>query len=104
LSILPSGAKPASSFALLASETAGTVIETLRNNADIVLIAAPDLSSADTVLLGAKADAAIVVTTGGRSNRAAVQSGIEGLSIPVGLVYIDHATGLRRFLERKASA
>jgi capsular polysaccharide biosynthesis protein len=104
LSILPAGAKPASSFALLASESAGTLLETLQNNADIVLIAAPDLSSADTVLLGAKADAAIVVATGGRSNRAAVQSGIQSIPVPVGLVYIDHATGLRRFLERKASA
>jgi hypothetical protein len=79
-------------------------LETLRNTADIVLIAAPDLSSADSVVLSAKADAAIVVVTGGRSNRAAVQSGIEAIPVPVGLVYVDHATGLRRFLERKASA
>ena len=104
LSVLPAGARPASSFSLLASESAGATLESLRNSADIILIAAPDLSSADTALLSAKADAAIVVAVGGRSNRAAVQSGIRTIPVPVGLVYVDHATGLRRFLERKASA
>lgn len=104
LSVLSAGAKPASPFALFASESAGAALETLRSSADVVLIAAPDLSSADTVLLSAKADAAIVFVTGGRTNRASVQSGIRALSVPVGLVYIDHATGLRRFLERKARA
>jgi Mrp family chromosome partitioning ATPase len=104
LSVLPAGSKPASSFSLLASDGAGAALEALRGSADVILVAAPDLSSADTALLSAKADAAIVVAVGGRSNRAAVQSGIRSIPVPVGLVYIDHATGLRRFLERKASA
>lgn len=104
LAVLPAGAKPTSSFSLLASQSADTALEALRNGADVVLIAAPDLSSADTALLSAKADAAIIVAVGGRSNRAAIQSGIRSIPVPVGLVYVDHATGLRRFLERKASA
>lgn len=104
LSILPVGTKPASSFSLLASESAGATLEALRNSADVILIAAPELASADTALLSAKADAAIVVVVGGRSNRVALQSGIRAMPVPVGLVYVDHATGLRRFLERKASA
>jgi len=104
LSVLSAGAKPASSFSLLASDSAGATLEALRNSADIILMAAPDLSSADTALLSAKADAAIVVVVGGRSNRAAAQAGIRAIPVPVGLVYVDHATGLRRFLERKASA
>jgi hypothetical protein len=43
------------------------------------------------------------VTFGGRSQRAALNAGVQAFPNVVGLIFVDHSTGLRRFIEQKAS-
>jgi capsular polysaccharide biosynthesis protein len=103
LAVLPSGRRPASSFSLVASESMTRTIDLLKSSADVILVAAPDLSSSETVVLASKVDGVILVAFGGRSQRANIDAGIDSLSNIVGVIFVEHTTGLRRLLGQRAS-
>lgn len=103
LSVIPAGKTPSSSFALLASEGFDKMLNSLKPDADLLLIAAPALISSDTGVLASKVDASIVFTLKGKSRRNELHDGIENIDQkPIMVIFVDRLSRIRRIFKRLA--
>lgn len=70
LSVLPSGEQPANTVDVLASEAMAKLVQSLMQNADILIFhTAPVLVGADALVLGQRLDGTILVTQAGKTRR-----------------------------------
>jgi non-specific protein-tyrosine kinase len=81
LSLLTSGPLPPNPSELLSSPRMRDLVETLRQEADMVILDSPPaLVVTDATLLAALADGAILVAEAGRTRSAALRRAVDGLS------------------------
>ena len=81
LSVLPAGAIPPNPASLLASSRLVRLIETLREDFDLILLDSPPVGHlADASLLASASDGAVVVARVGKTKRTALQNAVAILS------------------------
>lgn len=80
LSVLPSGPIPPNPAELLGSQRMRAIIESLKDDADIVVFDSPPLRAVtDAAVLAPVVDATLLIIDAGRTRRAAVRQGREAL-------------------------
>ncbi len=80
LFVLPSGKATPYASELLDSSAMGSVLESLRTVADVILIDTPPLVVSDAAILGRQVDGVIVVASEGKTDRNALQRGVDRLT------------------------
>jgi Mrp family chromosome partitioning ATPase len=79
LAVLPGGIPAARSAELLASPMMQRVVASLRSRFDRIVIDAPPMSVADTVVLARFCDGVLIVVRAGQTPKPAVERALEGV-------------------------